>query len=485
MQVSRVFLLLLPLAACSAGDDPALAPAPLAAPTLSTLKLTVDGTRLRDELGREVLLRGVNAGGRSKIAPFFPFRFQESGRADQADAPPFAEAAAAYVERIRAFGHDVVRLPFTWEAVEPTRGTYDELFLGRYGTLVDTFGAKGLRVIVDFHQDVFAQPYCGDGFPLWAVPAPVPEKPADCTDWFTGYFKPDTVGVAYDRFWKNEDGLRDAFEAMWTHVATAMAGKKNVIGFEIINEPGWGTAEAKAWPKDVLTPFYTKLGAVIRKAAPGALLFFDSTGADAISAATAVGLPEGGGMIFAPHYYAGEVIALKRYDGGDVAGPIGQWKKAADAFGVPVLLGEFGILPAAEGAAAYLRANFDALDAHLMHGTAWEYSTTADDWNGEGMSIGGLDGAETPTTPELARVYPMAVAGTIVSFTFDAATTTAVLVYDATAGGTTEIAAPARLFPNGTTVTVSGVGAATSEVGERVLVWAEGADRATATILRR
>ena len=100
---------------------------------------------------------------------------------------------------------------------------------------------------------------------------------------------------------------------------------------------------------------------------------------------------------------------------GDLLEPLGQWSAQAESWGVPALLGEFGIAHDLEGAADYATLNFDALDALLMHGTLWEYSTTVDDWNHEGMSIVGSEGGERATAAAVVRAYPATVAGTIVS----------------------------------------------------------------------
>ncbi|MFH2008106.1 MAG: cellulase family glycosylhydrolase [bacterium] len=456
------------LAVGSAGCDeesPCTLPADVAP---ATLRLTLDGAKLRDANGREVLLRGVNAGGRSKLFPFFPFPFVESGHPDQAGAPPFEAAAAEYFDRIRAWGHNVVRLPFTWEAVEPERGTYDTQFLDRYERMCELCGERGLRVIVDLHQDVFARPYCGDGFPLWACPAPVPEPPEDCSDWFMSYLSGETdSATAFDRFWSNADGLRDDLQAMWAEVAGRMWDVDAVIGFEILNEPHRGNADESTWAETVLPAFYEELGGVIRAAAPGALVFFDSTGVDAVNASTRVERPTGEHFVFAPHYYSiSAFVEGFDHDPDAVFGGLGRWAGYRASWNLPVLIGEFGIKPTADESNVYYRAHWDALDAHLLHATLWEYSSTTDDWNDEAMSIFSPDGVETVGVTEAVRAYPRAVAGELVSFSYDAETRAGELVFEARADGITELAAPERLYPDGVAAEVTGVdGCATVEGG--------------------
>jgi endoglycosylceramidase len=451
---------------------------------LSTLKITVDGTRILDAQGREIILRGVNTGGRSKFPPFFPFPFQESGLPEQASAPPFEDALDLYLDRVESWGHNVLRLPFTWEAVEPTEAAYDATYLGRYTAVVDGAAARGLRVIVDFHQDVFARPYCGDGFPLWTLEQPVPDPPANCENWFMGYMTNDDVKNAFDRLWSNTDGLMDKLKDMWRHVASELWPRDNVIGFEIINEPGAGTAQEDVWAPTVLTPFYSEMVTVIKENAPDAPIFFDSTGTSALDAQTALERPTGEGLVFAPHYYDSEVIMFGTWSGlTTVLEPIGRWRAKADGWGIPVLLGEFGIRPHTDNAAQYVRLNFDALDEHLMHGAIWEYSSTVDDWNNENMSLVDGDGQERETVVEIIRAYPAAVAGRITSFFYDAENRSGTLTFEAQADGLTEIAAPTRLYPDGATVRVTGVDAcwAYDIAAQRLLVQTKEAGTATVT----
>jgi endoglycosylceramidase len=425
---------------------PACAP-PVAMPTT---RLTIDGTRFRDALGREVLLRGANTGGRSKFPPFFPFAFDP-----QADSAAFAARADAYFARMAAWGLRTARMPFSWEALEPTRGTFDELWLSRYEAMVDAAGAHDIRVIVDFHQDVFARPYCGDGFPLWTLPEPVPPMPDDCKTWFLGYFIDPNQRAAFDRFWQNADGIQDAMEGMWRHMAKRLWAHPAVIGFEIINEPAEGSAEVEVWAPEVLTPFINRIAAAIREEAPGALLFFDSTGVEATNQTTSMARPDGQDLAFAPHFYD-ETIFIA--GDGDPAGAnaVAGWAKFRDQWQLPVLVGEFGIPRTGGAVTTYSRAVWNALDANLLHGTVWEYSDAPDEWNEEGMSIVGLDGEEAPSALEAIRVYPSAVAGQLTSVAFDRETLAATLVWQAEVG-TTEIVAPARLYPQGPRATLTGV----------------------------
>jgi len=71
-----------------------------------------EGMRFVDNAGREVILRGVNAGGRSKLPPFFPFE----------PVPDFNTALEKYADGIQSMGFNVVRLLIIYEAAEPTRG---------------------------------------------------------------------------------------------------------------------------------------------------------------------------------------------------------------------------------------------------------------------------------------------------------------------------------------------------------------------------
>lgn len=426
---------------------------------LTSLRLTSSGGRLLDDLGRQVVLRGVNTGSRAKLPPFMPFEFRDSGLPEQAGSPPFERALALYLDRVEAWGHNVVRVPFSWEALEPDRGEYDEAYLARYAALIAAASARGLRVIVDFHQDSFARPLCGNGFPLWTLPQPVPERPADCSGWFLGYLTNSDVKEAFDRFWSNEEQIRGAFAAMWRHVAARTWIDGGVIGFEIINEPSGGTADDRRWSEEVLAPFYAEIAAVIRASAPDSPILVDVTAMSAISAETMLPRPRTHDLIFAPHYYDAALFLGDGWAGDDPGGPIARWQATADDWGVPMILGEFGAPIDEPRASEYLRRCYQALDAQLAHGTVWEYSSSASAWNDVGFSLVDRDGQERPQAKEVTRAYPAAVDGAIRSFTYDPARRVGSLVFLARAGGLSEVVLPRRVFGDQVEVEIDAPGA--------------------------
>src|SRR4051812_47637321 len=102
--------------ACGSGESARTCAIDPPGPPSVDWRLRTDGTRLVDSLGRTVVLRGVDAGGRSKFAPFAPFDYPDGG---------YQSALDAYLDRAAAWGIDVLRVPFTWAAVEPQPGHDD------------------------------------------------------------------------------------------------------------------------------------------------------------------------------------------------------------------------------------------------------------------------------------------------------------------------------------------------------------------------
>jgi endoglycosylceramidase len=415
----------------------------LARPTPPDWRLTTDGPRFVDGLGRVVTLRGVNAGGRSKLAPYVPFDFADGG---------FAPALDAYMKRAAGWGVDVMRVPFTWAALEPTRTsppTYDAAWLARYVAILQAAWSYGIYTVVDFHQDVYAEVFCGDGFPGWTVPDAGSPR-SDCPDWGLEYGSDPGVRGAFDAFWDGGTPTRPAYVAAWDAMIAAVADTPGVIGLEPLNEPASGTADLATFEATTLTAFYASIAAELNAKAPKALVFLDGTELDGVTQTTSMALPAGSHLVFAPHFYP-----VADGTAASVAAGLGQWAAVGTKWNVPVFVGEFGASNTAPTGPDYIRFVFDGLDALGLSGTEWEYSVSTTTWNSEMDSIVDGTGTEHPIAASIIRPYARAVAGTGVTQTFDATSGTFTLAYTATAG-VTEVVAPPRAFPAGVGVAATG-----------------------------
>ena len=452
-QKSAVLVALAPLLLAACSDDPAVERLPgqctddLAAvpPSATPIKVSSDGA-LVDGHGRQVTLRGLNSGGRSKWAPFVPFPI-----ADNEPLSSFKTKADAYYARYKPWGLDTVRLTFSWEALEPTKGKYDEAYLDRYEAMVQAAGAHGLKVSVDFHQDVYASPFCGDGFPLWTLKDPNYGPPCrDNHSWFTNYFNTH-VQDSFKRLFDNTDGLLDAFKAMWAKIAKRVGKHDNVIGYEIINEPGgWRADNLKVWKEGTLNPFHTAMVAHLKKpeVGGGKLVFFDNPGVEALAADTHHVRPKGDDLVYAPHYYDSQLLLGGQGGDADPAKALASFVTFSSNEGLHVLLGEFGYGATATGGETWLRKVMEFIDTNRWSSTLWEYSQNEELWNKEDLSVVDKDGKERPILDVYVRPWLRAVAGQGASFSWDGKTGKATAEWTA-ADGVSEIVAPSRLFPDG------------------------------------
>lgn len=430
-------------------------------PVRTDWRLHAEGMQLRDALGRVVLLRGVNGGGRSKFAPYMPFDYPPGG---------FDAALARYMDRAKSWGIDAMRVPFTWAAVEPVEGADDQDFLRRYDALLDAAWARGIWTIVDFHQDVYAEAFCGDGFPAWTIPGQAPPPHHDCPTWGLAYFDDPKVVAAFDRFWADGSPVQAAYASMWDRMVARYADRPGVVGFELINEPASGSADVGTFSETTLTAFYTRMVSRIRAAATRALVFVDPLGLDGLRLQTRLMRPAGDGVVFAPHFYP-----LSR-NPESVLGAMASWSAVGESWKVPVFVGEFGALNGGEQR-SFIAAHFDAFDALELSGTEWEYSVAGEAWNGEAASIVAADGTELAVAGAIVRPFARAVAGSAISTSFDSATRTFTLDFSPAASGVTEVSLPSRLYAAGIDVRLTGACADDSHTGELLVEADPGATR--------
>lgn len=386
---------------------------------------------LTDAQGRTVLLHGVNVSGHAKLA---------EGHTSWHTREDYA--------RLRDWGLHSIRLLVFWTAVEPEKGVYDLEYLDRVEERVGWARELGLTVIVDMHQDIYAEKYTGDGAPDWAC-LDEGEKFEPVEPWWMRNLQP-AVRTAWNNFWETA-WLQDHYADAFALVAERFAGDPTVLGYDLMNEPFgyYGPAE---FEKEHLAAFYQKIGARLTAIDPDKILFYEPLSPLNPGLPSSIGGMEPLNAAYFPHYYHMKVHEGQPYDGdsGPMRSAIDLRRQEASKWQRPLLFGEIGVIAGVDGAQEYMGDLIGLLDARALGWFYWAYDRGSD----RGFNLLDPQGQEYPIVNVLVRTYPLRTAGKLERFGTDPASGVFELVYTEKPGvsGPTEIAVPRRLWPGGFTV---------------------------------
>ena len=399
--------------------------------------------RIVDDLDREVLLRGVNITSLGEYWQGDP------------DAKPTAAMTEADWQEMQASGFSVIRLVVHWSRLEPTRGAFDTQYVDAIDTYVKAAAAHGIYTVIDMHQDAYTSflhtdnaaectgttaPAKGwDGAPTWAV---IDDGLSTCTSGDRN--SSPAVTAAWNHFYNNTDGIRDRFVATWGALAKHFAGRPEVAGYNLLNEP-----EVSA-PAGQIRPLYNQLmadtSAAIRAAEAGApfghLLV--------IELAFAAGHPDFGlvipdpasvgmsvdNVVYGPHNYA---EAIGNGLGFTIESMSAVYQSMADKIGAPMWIGEHGFWGTDPDTLEKLNRYAQDEDAKVLGGAWWQWRQPCGDphsvpWGGykatgatgEQIHLHGLacpgDKDLGPTEPLLRvvrRGYPRVAPGRITQLQSD------------------------------------------------------------------
>ena len=240
-----------------------------------------NGSWFKDELGRRVLLRGINLQGSTKL-PYSPQDqsathlanegFEDYQNVSFVGRPFPLEQADFHLGRLRAMGFTFMRFLITWEAVEhegPQK--YDEEYLSYLKSVLQKCNQHGISVFVDFHQDAWSRWTGGDGAPAWTLEkvgfdlANLDDSAAAltqqrCSDgeypgmvWNSNNFRL-AAGTMWTLFFAGNDFapntlidgvpvqeyLQSHYLGAMSKVAETLKDEPSVLGFDILNEPSVG-----------------------------------------------------------------------------------------------------------------------------------------------------------------------------------------------------------------------------------------------------
>jgi endoglycosylceramidase len=424
-------------------------PAPAATPWVPPLPALhaepdpVAGGRIVDARGREVLLRGVNVNALVDYWRYGP-------------SPTTSALSNSDVDAIAAIGWDAVRLLVSWSRVEPRPGRYDEHYLDAVQHAVERFGRRGVYTIIDFHQDAWgptlvapegtqcpdgSQPAFGwDGAPGWATLA---RDAARCAPAGVRELSP-AVQAAFTAFWRDEPGpggvgIQTRYLRMLEHVSNRFAGRADVAGFDVMNEPdAFSTDDIAA-----LGTFEERAVAAIRRGEANArklrhlVLFEPAIPWSDAGTGTPPVFAHDRDVVFAPHIYHGGFTG-----GAVVRADFDRARADAARFGgVPVLVGEWGTSPtrATDPADGYFLDHQRFQDEERMSATLWTWRESCGDphkaadaragrvpevWGELDVDCrtGTVHGQRTALVDELTRGYVRAAPGRLVETSYEPAT---------------------------------------------------------------
>ena len=449
--------------------------------------LTVQNGGYVDGYGRQVVLRGFNVSGESKLAENNGLPF-----ASVADA----QKSAAAMRNLT--GADSVRFLITWASIEPQPGQIDYTYLNDVVAQMQAFLDQGIYVFVDFHQDLYSRYifnsgswYTGDGAPDWVIadggyPA---ENCGACVNWGQNITSNAAVEDATYDFWRNRAlttsagviSVQDEFLATAkTTLAYIKSGVNaaefdHVLGVDPYNEPYAGKYDSgqtsSTWESGVLWPFFekfrTEMDAAGWQSKPALIepnVFWNT---DISFEQQAGGLTNIGSIgtryVFNSHFYDAAAISGVLMWGhasdGQYTSEFNTIRSNASTLGTSAMVSEFGSTVTgytSDKSPSVLKAMYQALDSGVtganwwtdaaasgtvLSGTEWQWDiyngqhhelmngnsskveTTGDGWNGEDYSVVDMDSSGNValrySSQLLDRLYPEAVAGTTLAFTYE------------------------------------------------------------------
>jgi endoglycosylceramidase len=340
-------------------------------------------------------------------------------------------------KKLNEWGFNLVRLLVFWEALEPIKGQYNLEYIQKVCQHIQWLKELKIEVLLDFHQDLFAHKFTGNGFPSWAI-IDNSKSFKKQEPWNKNYFQP-AVLESYKNFWKNKDLQVSYIKAISTLINN-IKSFDNIVGIDVMNEPFPVSPFFLSFENKNLTDLYELLQTAIKQANPNIHMFFEPW------MSTSAGLPSNLSYktndrdVYAPHFYDPFCMENKPYE------KFNRWllKKSieikvreAQLLKCPIVYGEFGFPKEAKNWELGIK---DFLTETDKYNTGWIY------WSYDLINHGGMGLLNSDKTPNdflknIVRIYPQRIAGKNPSY--HSTDTEFSLTYELSdATGFTEIAIP-------------------------------------------
>jgi endoglycosylceramidase len=395
----------------------------------------VAGGFIRDPDGRAVIMRGANIADADKHAPYWDNKTQVDWQRARDD-----------------WGFNAARLVLVWAAIEPQRGAYDDSFIEAVAKRIEWAKQADLLVVIDMHQDVYGEGFGFDGAPRWTCDASHYTNFKPIEPWFLNSLNSDVIACV-DGFWATPD-LRAHYKDAWRRLAARLARYDNVVGFDVMNEPYWGSTGILDFEPNVLGPFYEEVVPAVRATAPQWIAFLEPSSSRNLGSETRLPSPTFRDVAYAPHSYDRDAESGKGFDPahrGALLANVAALAGEARAMSAALWIGEYGGQAEAPAIGDYMAAQYDAAGAAAASNMYWAYDAST------GYGLLNPDGSEKKNLLDVVvRPYPERVAGDPVSYTFDAGTFVLTYHADRALAAPTIVSIAPRVYPNGYSVECDG-----------------------------
>ncbi|MBX7224618.1 MAG: glycoside hydrolase family 5 protein [Chitinophagales bacterium] len=347
-------------------------------------------------------------------------------------------------KKMASHGMNCVRLIFNWSKLEPQKGVINQAYIQEIEQAVKDAGEYGIYVLLDMHQDAWGKsivsaegdncelPNNGwDGAPEWAT---FTDGASTCRT--TGRESAPAVIHAFQNFWDNKDNIQDEAIWSWAELVKATAKYPNVVGYDLLNEPGLGykpiTQELEKVAK-----YYRKLIAAIRNAEATSnglehIAFFETTitwNGQPLPGIVKTDFTDEPNIVFAPHNYFESIsYELTIEQGYELLQNLSKLYKMS------MFIGEWGFFGDTALDKQKLMRFAKLEDQALASSTWWQWAQAPGDphaisWDGTvyaptSLHLIELDANAHPTgnindtyLRILARTRPLAIHGSKISFT--------------------------------------------------------------------
>jgi len=223
---------------------------PLILCALPPLKVENRTGKIINAEGEEIILHGVNVV--VKLKPWIP-------RRDEWDHKH--SLSKEDIRDLKDWGFNAVRLGIMWPGYDlgENENEKNDTYINEIERIVNELGESGIYTLLDMHQDLLTEYFCGEGIPDYLIedlfkhvpeaktfPAPLssslggkkPERDY-CLKWkpFAWFYLSRAANYAFEELYNIDSKISKKLHKFWSKVAEVFKNNTNVLGYEFINEP--------------------------------------------------------------------------------------------------------------------------------------------------------------------------------------------------------------------------------------------------------